>query len=117
MTMALVSVDQIPYSWVRKELTFGGPYKKGDKKQAVAVVQEWLSLHGQGLKIDKDFGPATEYAVRQFQAAQGLPKTGEVDAATFTALTQPMLKALSPLPVGSRTFNNLIVGWLGWVFQ
>ena len=30
----------------------------------VRRVQEWLSLHGNGVLIDGDFGPATERAAR-----------------------------------------------------
>lgn len=39
--------------------------------------------------IDGWFGPVTEQAVRDFQAANGLEATGEVDAATLEAMNHP----------------------------
>jgi hypothetical protein len=108
--MNLISVDAIPYAWARKELTFAGPCRKGDKGPKAVLAQEWLTLHGYGLKIDGDFGAASALAVRQFQTAQGLPVTGEVDAATFAALTTPMLRALTPLPAVG-TFHDLVVSY------
>lgn len=39
--------------------------------------------------IDGWFGPVTEQAVRDFQAANGLEVTGEVDAATLEAMNDP----------------------------
>ncbi len=39
--------------------------------------------------IDGWFGPVTEQAVRDFQAANGLEVTGEVDAATLGAMNDP----------------------------
>lgn len=36
--------------------------------------------------MDGDFGPATESAVKQFQASHGLTATGIADAATWQAL-------------------------------
>jgi hypothetical protein len=39
--------------------------------------------------IDGWFGPVTEQAVRDFQAANGLEVTGEVDAATLEAMNSP----------------------------
>lgn len=41
--------------------------EKGDCGLSVKLVQELLSLQGFGLKIDSEFGPATEKAVNLFQ--------------------------------------------------
>jgi peptidoglycan hydrolase-like protein with peptidoglycan-binding domain len=60
----------------------------------VAVWQQFLILQGflSGPDIHKildgGFGPKTEDATEAFQAAAGLPMTGEVDAATNTAATE-----------------------------
>lgn len=52
---------------------------------------------------DGIFGPATANAVKAFQASQGLPQTGTVDAATVAALANPAPAAPvgSPSPSGS----------------
>ena len=42
-------------------------YEKGTRGKKVRLIQEWLSLNGIGVCIDGDFGPATDYAVREFQ--------------------------------------------------
>ena len=44
------------------------PLKRGARGPKVRQVQEWLTLHGLGVAIDGDFGPATEEAVKLFQA-------------------------------------------------
>ena len=36
--------------------------------------------------IDGQFGPSTKSAVREFQQAQGLPQSGELDQQTLSAL-------------------------------
>jgi hypothetical protein len=95
------------------EIDFGGhPIKRGGPKNMDAKrVQEWLNLHGIGLAVDSDFGPATEKCVKQFQKQQGLPVTGIVDKATFDRLVAPMRAALKPIPVNGKTLNQLIVAY------
>lgn len=61
---------------------------------AVRRVQEWLDLHGFGLAIDGDFGPATQLQVRRLQSHAGITDTGVVDDETFDALVRPMTQAL-----------------------
>ena len=55
-------------------------WKRGDKDDAVAPVQEALkSLGYLDGSVDGDFGKGTERAVTAFQAAMGLEQTGEAD--------------------------------------
>jgi peptidoglycan hydrolase-like protein with peptidoglycan-binding domain len=68
---------------------FGWP---GD---AVRRVQELLTLHGHGVVVDGDFGPATQRALSQFQLKRGLVGSGEADAATWAQLIRPMTDVLS----------------------
>lgn len=92
-----------------KELTFPGPSKQGDRGKAGKMAQEWLCLHGFNLRIDGSFGPATEYAVREFQEHEGLPAHGRIDQATFDALVLPMKEALNPINAGSKGLGDLVV--------
>jgi peptidoglycan hydrolase-like protein with peptidoglycan-binding domain len=79
------------------------PLKRGDKQGQVKLIQEWLSLHGHHVAIDGDFGPATEAAVKEFQAKSGVGMTGVVDAGTFGRLVAPMTAALAaPRPAASH---------------
>jgi len=98
--------DELVEQWQPKELrdelkaigagTFR-QIKKGQNNNRVKLIQEWLSLQGFGLTVDRDFGPATEAAVEAYQYGEALPATGVVDAATFTLLTRPMVRALRPI--------------------
>jgi hypothetical protein len=94
------------------ELDFGGP---GDIKTGVPRsirdkrVQEWLNFNGIGIKVDRDFGPATEKCVKKFQRKKALPETGVVDKATFETLVAPMHAALAPIPPAGKTLNQLII--------
>ncbi len=67
--------------------------KKGSKGANVKLVQEWLNLHGFGLAIDGDFGPATEHGVMLFQNHNILIVDGIVGDKTFEKLIEPMAKA------------------------
>jgi peptidoglycan hydrolase-like protein with peptidoglycan-binding domain len=71
-----------------------GPGQKGD---GVKRVQEWLTLGRIGVKVDGDYGPATEVAVRTFQLRESLPDTGSVDGDTFGSLTSGLAKAVAPI--------------------
>lgn len=70
--------------------------------------------------IDEDHGPLTTAAVRAFQAEQGLPQTGSVDDATWSALIAAYL-AQDNLAVAESRFlpnakdgcSNGVVKWLG----
>ena len=73
--------------------------RRGDRGDFVTRIQEWLCFHQFNVGIDGAYGPATEQGVADFQAARGIPATGEADPATFTLLTRPMAEALQPLAV------------------
>ena len=91
-----LDIDDIPFSWVRKELRLVQPLERGAGGMAVQRVQEWLTLNGIAVVVDGQFGPATQYAVGRFQTRRGLPKTGVVDSGTFEELTAPLHRALAP---------------------
>jgi N-acetyl-anhydromuramyl-L-alanine amidase AmpD len=53
----------------------------------IAAIQKWLNAWGADLKVDGDFGPKTEAAVKEFQKKRGLsPVTGAVGSDTWYAL-------------------------------
>jgi len=84
---------------------------RGDTGKQVREIQEWLCLHDFQVGIDGDFGPATELAVKRFQAAKGLPDTGVVTPAAFSALVQPMREALAPIPAGGKTLGQMVTAY------
>src|SRR4051794_36471797 len=55
--------------------------KRGSRGPAVAKVQRWLGLKGDGI-----FGPGTRRVVRRFQRRHGLTADGVVGPATWRAL-------------------------------
>lgn len=62
-----------------------GPF--GDDRSRVAELQAALNAaRGAGLAVDGWWGPKTRAAVLALQRAEGLPATGEVDAAVLDAL-------------------------------
>ncbi|HEX2053939.1 MAG TPA: peptidoglycan-binding protein [Actinomycetota bacterium] len=60
--------------------------KRGDQDQAVRTLQHLLNHHGTSLEADGVFGPATEEAVKHFQAARGLVRDGVAGPATWESL-------------------------------
>jgi Putative peptidoglycan binding domain/CHAP domain len=95
------------------EIEFGGrDIKRGaPKSMQVQRVQEWLNFHGIGLEVDRDFGPATERCVKEFQKKQHLQVTGVVDRKTFDRLVAPMRAALKPIPPNGKSLNQLIIAY------
>jgi peptidoglycan hydrolase-like protein with peptidoglycan-binding domain len=87
------------------------PLQRGDKQGQVKLIQEWLCLHGHHVAIDGDFGPASEAAVKEFQAKSGLRTTGVVDVGTFGRLVAPMMAALAALPANSGSLGELVVAY------
>jgi hypothetical protein len=62
----------------------GRPLKQGSKGKSVEHIQRRL-----GIKVDGDFGPATDRHVRAFQTANGLVVDGIVGISTWTKLFAP----------------------------
>jgi peptidoglycan hydrolase-like protein with peptidoglycan-binding domain len=59
---------------------------RGQTGACVTELQRLLGRYGYALEIDGNFGPATEAAVRSFQAAMGLGVDGQVGPITKAAL-------------------------------
>lgn len=69
---------------VCRYLTLTSPYMRGED---VMAVQAALNRKGFSPgQIDGIYGPLTTSAVREFQTSAALPVTGNVDAATYSAL-------------------------------
>lgn len=103
------TMPQNLFPWLANELTLSAAIcKRGDKTPDVRKIQEWLYLDGFGLVVDGDFGPATDQAVKAFQAKKKMPVSGVVDAATFTALSSP-LKAAETGKGGTGQLGDRIV--------
>lgn len=92
-------------------LSFQADIKRGDNSPRVTFVQEWLSLHGLGLSLDGDFGPATEAAVKQFQHDHDIASTGIVNQATFDLLIAPMTAALKAISPAGHTVASLTLAY------
>jgi len=91
-----LTIDEIPFPWVREELRLSREVQRGNAGSAVRKVQEWLTLNGVAVVVDGLFGPATEYAVSRFQGYRHLAKTGVVDTTTHAEFTRPVIRALEP---------------------
>ncbi|MFF3611421.1 peptidoglycan-binding protein [Streptomyces sp. NPDC002580] len=70
-----------------------GEIVRGQRSGCVTELQSLLNHHGADLAVDGDFGPATDSAVRDFQAEKGLSVDGQVGpntkAALYGAVTPP----------------------------
>lgn len=66
---------------------------RGSVGEAVGDLQDHLHALGYPLAIDGDFGPATELAVMEFQAAHRLKADGIVGKKTWTALEKAAKQA------------------------
>lgn len=93
------------------ELEIQRTYQRQERGEKVKLIQEWLCLNGHGVKIDGDFGPATEAAVKQFQSRKALPVTGVVDLATFERLVDPIKAALQKISPNGRSLGELAVAY------
>jgi len=94
-----------------KDLVLDKDHKKGNKGEKVRLIQEWLCLHGFHICIDGDFGPATDYVVRQFQRRKGLKVDGIVGKNTFARLILPMTDALRPIPREEKSLGQMVVAY------
>ena len=70
--------------------------RKGDKGDAVKMLQSKLNEFGYKLVADGSFGPATEVALRDFQEKYGLKADGICGQATWTALNKPETLSKTP---------------------
>jgi peptidoglycan hydrolase-like protein with peptidoglycan-binding domain len=75
------------------------------------IIQELVSFAGISVKPDGVFGPATETAVKEFQAKRNLPANGVVDQRTFDALVAPFKRATSSLPSNGRNLRQLVIAY------
>jgi peptidoglycan hydrolase-like protein with peptidoglycan-binding domain len=92
------------------DLVLDASKKRGSTGEAVKLIQGWLCLNGLKVVVDGGYGKATAQQVRAFQRTHGLPATGVVDGATYTALIRPMLVALTPI-AGKRPLGQLVVAY------
>jgi peptidoglycan hydrolase-like protein with peptidoglycan-binding domain len=60
--------------------------RRGDTEHPVRTLQQLLRAHGKNVAVDGLFGPATDAAVRTFQASRGLAVDGIVGPHTWSAL-------------------------------
>lgn len=93
------------------DLELQKPLQRGDEQGQVKLVQEWLSLRGEHVAIDGEFGAATEAAVKDFQRKSGLGVTGIIDAGTFGRLVAPMKAALAAIPANGSSLGELVVAY------
>ncbi|MDX2592793.1 peptidoglycan-binding protein [Streptomyces sp. WI03-4A] len=77
-----------------------GNIVKGQRSGCVTELQSLLNHHGADLAVDGDFGPATDSAVRDFQAEKGLSVDGQVGPNTKAALYGAVTPPSSPPPGG-----------------
>lgn len=82
---------------VARETQFSVALARDATGESVRHIQEWLTFHGLGLKIDGEFGAATEAAVVAFQKRSALPATGRVDETTFDSMIAPLSAVLRPI--------------------
>jgi len=82
--------------------------KKGEIGSKARLIQEMLCYYKHFVKIDGDFGPATEHGVILFQRDKNLPETGIVDDVTNNNLMYPLnfIKDVQPF---NGTLNEAIV--------
>jgi hypothetical protein len=86
-----------------RELQTPPPLKIGSAGEDVRRVQEWLNLHGFGVAVDGDFGPATEKALTQFGHY-----TGVVDKTMWQLLVDPLRMALIEAPSNEMPFGVVV---------
>jgi len=93
------------------DMELGTTLSRGSRGIKVRLVQEWLTLHDLHVAVDGAFGPATEFAVRQFQKKKSLPQTGRVTRETFDELVAPMSRAAAGIEPGGRGLGALVVAF------
>jgi len=78
------AIDRPETPWPTLHAGSGG--KVGSRGDVVVWAQQHLLGAGQTVSVDGAYGSDTASAVSDFQAANGLPVTGEIDAETWPAL-------------------------------
>ena len=71
--------------------------QRGSKGKEVEELQKALNAQGANLKVDGDFGPATQEAVRNYQEKNGIKKDGIVGQQTLATLNGIQNAPLSPV--------------------
>lgn len=64
----------------------GATFHPGDSGDDITVIQQQLGQLGYAVSADGIYGPATEAAIREFQAQRGLDTDGLVGPETYRAL-------------------------------
>jgi peptidoglycan hydrolase-like protein with peptidoglycan-binding domain len=98
-------------SWVHRGELGDRILRRGDNGPFVELIQEWLTLAGHGLKVDGEFGPATEAALRAYERLSGLPVTGTAGKTLLDHLERPMARALMPLAPQGRGVAALTLAY------
>lgn len=80
---------------ILREVQFPSTIRRGATGSDSKRVQEWLSLHGNRVVIDGQFGAATQRAVATFQESNYLTANGTVDQDTWEVLVQPLVNVLA----------------------
>ena len=101
-----LSADGIvgPQTWAQLIITV----QQGDNGAAVSAVQSQIRSRGLGtyaIVVDGSFGPATNDAVRAFQALLGLSVDGIVGPQTWNHLVNGYLAAPDPNTAANAVFN------------
>ncbi len=91
-----------PYPWTRT-------LEIGAQGEDVAELQRRLNIAGADLYVDGDFGPVTDQAVRDFQAANGLEVDGSVGPITQGVLDHICSEAPNPQPNPAPSLEQQVV--------
>jgi peptidoglycan hydrolase-like protein with peptidoglycan-binding domain len=73
---------------LRNGVAGGRVFQNGDNGAAVVDAQRLLNSAGFRTGVDGDFGPGTEQAVRNFQAANNIQANGQIGETTLNALRE-----------------------------
>lgn len=87
---------------------------QGQTSGCVTELQNLLNAHGAGLTVDGQFGAATLYAVREYQAATAIAVDGRVGPATKGKLYATGGSAPAPVNLNSSSCPaNIVQGAKG----
>ncbi|WP_327727172.1 DUF2272 domain-containing protein [Streptomyces sp. NBC_00487] len=87
---------------------------QGQTSGCVTELQNLLNAHGAGLVVDGQFGSATLYAVREYQAATAIAVDGRVGPATKSKLYATGGSAPAPVNLNSSSCPaNIVQGTKG----